>query len=330
MAQQPAAAQAAAQGQGPALHAVLNQIQTGLHDFQNDRVHRLHKESVQEQIRRTRECDGSLAADVREWVAEIELCVPLLGQVQGAVLEVAAGTARGPLRKEFERFVGNQVQLQGPGGGGRPAVPWQAVRDHLRTVFLSQNEGERLRAEVETMTMNSFDTVASYNLKFREAAVAAYPQPRSADAERTLVHAYIRSLSKYEMKKKVIENHPANLDAAMHRAEQVDADHDQCRRLIGDRREEPMEVNTVASAPALAALQKQLAQLTTNVGKLSTMQKTQNRSERKERKSSKAWTADGLPICYECQRAGHFARDCFRRKGQGRKDPRPPQQNQGN
>lgn len=312
---------------------MLNQIQAGLQGYAQDRAHNLQLENVKEQIRRTRECNGGLAADVREWIADVELCVAVLGNVPGAVLEVAAGTARGALRKELERFVAHQVQLQGPGGAGRPGVQWNLVRDHLRAVFLTQNEDEQLRAEVEAMKMNSYDTVAAHNLRFREAAVAAYPAPRSADAERTLVHAYIRSLHGYDVKKRVIEHHPANLDAALHRAEQVDADRDQCRRLIGDRREEAMEVGA-AQAPetvaALGSMKKQLDQLTTSMAKLSTMQKAQNRTERDDRKPRRGWTSDGRPICFECDKVGHLARDCYRRKGQGKKGPKSPQQTQGN
>ena len=222
----------------PALNAVLQQIQAGLQNYAQDRNDQTNRDNVREQIKRTRECNGGLAADVREWIAEIELCVPIFGALPGAVLEVAAGTARGPLRKELERFVADQVQLQAAGGGGRAAVPWVPVRDHLRTVFLTQNEDEQLRAEVETLKMNSYDTVAAHNLRFREAAAAAFPQPRSVDAERTLVHAYIRSLHGYDLKRKVVEHHPANLNAAMHRAEQVDADRDRCKRLIGERQED--------------------------------------------------------------------------------------------
>ena len=162
--QQPAQQQQQQQaGQAPAqaLNVLLNQINTGLQEYAQDRAQLAVRRDVKEHIRRTRECNGGLAADVRDWIAEIELCVPLLGHVAGAVLEVAAGTARGPLRKELERFVGNQVQLQGAGGAGRPGVPWDQVRDHLRTVFLTQNEQEQLRAEVEALKMNSYDTVAA-------------------------------------------------------------------------------------------------------------------------------------------------------------------------
>jgi hypothetical protein len=254
-----------------------------------------------------------------------------LGQIQGAVLEVAAGTARGPLRKELERFVAHQVNLQAAWAGGRAAVPWNLVRDHLRAVFLSQNENEQLRAEVEMMKMNSFDTVAAFNVKFREAATAAYPQPRSADAERTLVHAYIRSLHAYDMKRKVIEHHPANLDAAMHRAEQIDSDRDQCQRLIG-RREEPMEVGSVQQNAALTALQKQLENLSTNVAKLSAQQNQHQGSTVQRKRGGYRWAPDGRPICFFCDKTGHFARECYGKKngqGQRRGNPAKPPSDQG-
>ena len=137
-------------GAGQAWNAVLQQIQQGLQDHAQDRAHRVMRDDVLEQIKRTKTCNGGLVAEVREWITEVELCISILGYVQGAVLEVAAGTAQGPLRKELERFVGKQVQLQGAGGVGRAGVAWDVVRDHLRAVFLTQNEAEKLRAEVET------------------------------------------------------------------------------------------------------------------------------------------------------------------------------------
>ena len=245
------------------------------------------RDDVLKQIKRTKTCNGGLVAEVREWITEVELCIPILGYVQGAVLEVAAGTARGPLRKELERFVGEQVQLQGAGGAGRAGAAWNVVRDHLRAVFLTQNEAEQLRAEVETLKMNLHDTVATHNLRFREAAAATYPVPRSADAERVLVHAYIRSLFDYDIKRKVIEHHPANLNAAMNRAEQV-ADKDQCRRLLGDRREEPMELGSVrnqgGATNMLETVTKRLENLTTEIGKLKTQAKQKTRYRTKKQK----------------------------------------------
>ena len=162
-------------------------------------------------------------------------------------------------------------------------------------------------------------------MKFREAAAAAYPLPRSADAERTLVHAYIRSLYHYDIKKKIIEHHPANVDAAMNRAEQIDSDRDQCRRLIGDRKEEPMEVvayNTTAQTDnrkTLQEIKKQLDNLTTDVGKM----KTQQWQKGERRQEKKRWTDDGRPICFFCQKPGHMMRECRKKKG-AQKGPAPP------
>ena len=113
-------------------------------------------------------------------------------------------------------------------------------------------QAERLRLEVEKMQMASYDSVSTYNIRFREAAATAYPVPRSADAERTLIYAYVRSLYGYNLKKKTLEHHPANLDAAMARAEQLDCDRDQVSRVIGDRNEEPMEVGAVGAQKAQA------------------------------------------------------------------------------
>ena len=118
-----------------------------------DHAHHVMRDDVLEQIKHTKTCNGGLVADIREWTTEIELCVPIFGHVQGAVLEVAACTARGPLRKELERFVGEQVQLQATGGAGRAGVAWNIVCDHLHAMFLTQNEAEQLRAEVETMKL---------------------------------------------------------------------------------------------------------------------------------------------------------------------------------
>jgi hypothetical protein len=301
----------------PGLNALLNNIQLGLNAYNNNRVYDITRKDVKEQISRTRACDGSIAADVREWIAEVELSIPILGATPGAVLEIAAGSARGPLRKELERFIAAQIAAQPPPAAGRVAVQWQAVRDHTRTVFLSQNEAERLRTELESMVMASYDTVAAYNLKFREAASAAYPLPRSADADRTLVHAYVRSLYDYMIKKKTLEGHPGNLDAAMHRAEELDANRDQVKRIIGDRKEEPMEVAAVGphkaampdAAAMLVGMCDDLRRLTKEVAQLK-VAGSPTRSANYQNPRPLKWTSDGSPICVRCGIVGHKGFQC--------------------
>jgi hypothetical protein len=307
----------------PGMNVLLQNIQAGLNNYNQQQGLQITKKDVKEQISRTRTCDGSIAADVREWIAEVELAIPIIGGTPGAVLEIAAGSARGPLRKELERFVAGQIALQPVPGPGRNGVQWNVVRDHVRTVFLSQNEAERLRAEVETMTMASYDTVAAYNLKFREAAIAAYPQPRSADADRTLVHAYVRSLYDFHIKRKTLEGHPANLDAAMQRAEGLDADRDQIKRVIGERREEPMEVGAVSppkdnepdAAKMLLGMCRDLKRLTKEVADLKSQDSgtapTRGRPTYPPRKPPR-WTEDGRPICFWCDTPGHMKAQCSR------------------
>jgi precorrin isomerase len=82
----------------PQLNVVLNNIQQGLQTYAQNNLQQTVRDNVKEQIKRTRQCDGSIVADIREWIAEVELTIPIIGATPGAVVEVAAGTARGPLR----------------------------------------------------------------------------------------------------------------------------------------------------------------------------------------------------------------------------------------
>lgn len=307
MAQPPAPAPAAAQG---GMAQVALQLQALVQQTQGHHAAITVRKDLNEQRRRVRECDGSVPGDVREWISHIEALVPILGAVQGALLEVASGTARGPLWRELERFVNAQIALQAPGGNGRQDVDWATVRDHLRTVFLSRNEADKLRAELKKLRQSAYDSVAAFNLHFREAALEAFPLPRSGDAERELIETYAKSLHSYELAKSVLKANPATLDVAMDRAEVVDGRSDRVSQIIGARKDEPMEVDEVARPDPLAPLMKQLERLSTEIGKL-----RDGREGASSRRRRADYTADNQPICYNCNRAGHFARDCPEKRG---------------
>jgi hypothetical protein len=274
-----------------------------------------------------------VAADVREWIAEVELVIPQMGAAPGAVIEVAAGSARGPLHKEVERFLQNQPNRNG--------TPWNLLRDHIRTTFLSQNEGERLKAEAEMMQQASYDSVAAYNLRFREAAQAAYPVPRSADAERTLIHAYVHSLHSYDIKKKTLAGHPANVAAALVLAEQLDADRDQVDRIVGKRQEEPMEVSVVKKeqmaqsdmAAVVLKMQEEMAKMAVAVEKLSrkpTYGGKQPFAKGSYQPRRNTGWKDDQRVCFSCHKVGHIAANC-RSKDTGTKvDSMATSTHQGN
>ena len=96
------------------------------------------------------------------------------------------------------------------------------MRNHIRVSFLSANEDERLKSEVEKMMQASYETVSMFNRKFREAACRAYQHPCIPNAEKTVIRAYTRGLYDTDIAKKLTtDRHPGNLDAAMAYTEQL-------------------------------------------------------------------------------------------------------------
>jgi hypothetical protein len=78
----PAAALPAGIGQ------LVAQINAGFaQQAQHEQV-RLYRDDLREQISRIRACEGSVAADVREWIAEVELVIPQMSAALGAMIEV--------------------------------------------------------------------------------------------------------------------------------------------------------------------------------------------------------------------------------------------------
>ena len=139
---------------------------------------------------------------MRTWLEEIELIIPL---VQGGrahrelLMQVVTQTVTGSLRRELERFIQRKCSELNV---TRYALAWERVRGHIRKFFLATNEDEYLRDEVDDMKQSYYETMASYNRRFRDAADTAYPHhSRNVDQERILLKAYARNLVYEEVAK---------------------------------------------------------------------------------------------------------------------------------
>ena len=80
---------------------------------------------------------------------------------------------RGSLRREFELFV-RQLAHQAVNPIPRHQIAWADAKAHLRTAFLAIDEGAYLRGELEKIRQSPYETVASYNRRFRDIATVCF------------------------------------------------------------------------------------------------------------------------------------------------------------
>ncbi len=291
----------------------------------NRRTHQERRERVKDLIHQTGKCDGAGTTAVRNWLREVQLAFNQVGP--NDIIEVASKTVTGPFRFEMERYLEDQMATQNV---VRAAIPWNDLKDHMAAQFLSADEAEALRAEVERIHQTTYEPATQYSRRFREVADAAYPPAqRNADQQRILLRAYARGLKSADLARKLVEEvNPVDLEGAItaiaHFAERSEA----FSRL--GRHEEPMEVGYTSNPPAaregdadvagsLRKILQQQEKITTKVAKLEAQQGMapprkrgragQTRSLR-GRNRPPAFDDAGRPRCFQCQRYGHLARDC--------------------
>ena len=120
-------------------------------------------------------CDGEVGNQLRNYLYDVELILPQYEGDSGAVLSILRRTTSGALRREINRYVEQQPE-------DADQVPWERLRAHIERVFLSADEEEKLRVNLEKCHQRENETLASYNRRFREYAQRAYPGTRSEDA----------------------------------------------------------------------------------------------------------------------------------------------------
>ena len=104
-------------------NGITNLVQGIRNDDRQHRAERGERERVKEQVKTVKTCDGTVAAEVREYIEDVELSIPLLNGIQGGMIELVTKTVTGSLRKEVERFLAAQPV--------RLATPWDALRNHI-------------------------------------------------------------------------------------------------------------------------------------------------------------------------------------------------------
>ena len=312
------------------------------------------RQMADSQARRIPVCDGADAEMVREWILNVDLST----YYSNRPVYVAAHSSTGPLRRELERFLGTQPN--------RHQVPWDVVRAHLQEAFLTPLEDDRQRDELTRIEQGLTEPIASYNRRYVELADRAYPRPgvglpRNEDQNRTLLEHYVRGIRDDHVADRLVTHgHPTTHEEAINMAQDYARDVFRLRLARKSKRpsrqEEPMEIGAMAAAPRIKdeepwkvangeihrkvdGLAKQLTKMMSILGRVASPQGAVAANNTPTTYQAgdlppvpdrpQLFTEDGSPICGYCQKKGHTAYECRKRRNHHRRGPGPSNPNQG-
>ena len=236
-------------------------------------------------------CDGLSAQGVREWLRAVDLTTPY---TKLTVLIAGLRSTEG-LKDDIETYLNSQPD--------RARVTWGALKRHIEKQFLSSEEEETLKLELERMRQGSFENYLNYGRRYKRAADLAYPVYRDAvrphTEEKLVVHHYLKGLKNTHVKQKIIrQGTPDTLAEVMAKVATFEAGNTrielaQERGLIekpsNGRIEEAMEVAAVeppvgnAQQKEMCRMRRQMDGLTTEFTKFAaTLEGLKNKMEKQE------------------------------------------------
>ena len=208
------------------------------------------KEILSDQVATTRVCDGTSIPLVREWLMEVQMARAYFSVAHKEIdtRKLVAKTLQGPMKRCYERFLDAQPD--------RNNVTWAAIKLSIKGSYLTPDEDEFLRTELEKIKQTSYETTGAYGRRFAEAANTAYAEgDRNAVVMAVVLERYIKGLRSHALKKRLIQEAvPATIDAAMAAVENYSAQDERLRRMSSssstydnhrDATDEPMEVGAM-------------------------------------------------------------------------------------
>ena len=291
-------------------------------------------------------CDGSSQDGIRKWFEDVEMGMQYVGKEN--TVRLCRRTVTGSFRRELEKF------LISTNAAHPNKVPWEEVKKHLTTSFLSTDEAGHARAKLERITQAEKEETQAFNRRFRTMADIAYPpksdQKRSTETEEILVRLYARSLRSEHFAKKVVnaehkKPEDNTLETAMQSVVKLACAQDKYDML--GRPSSSREVSAVSSSGSVD-VESDLSSINRRVNKVENsladvkgrtrLAREANAVEKKGDFSKKPrdkgkqgkfrkkfngqkqklprYDENGRPRCFNCNKYGHIAKDCSAPKDQ--------------
>ena len=197
-----------------------------------------------------------------------------------------------------------------------PQVTRNQIKQVLKQRYSDLADVQYARQSMRNLRQTKTESVQNFGERIIAVAQEAYPGQNLNDPtiQGQLVEIFASGLKDTGIMKHIVRKRPVDLDRAiiLAAAEQQAIKSFELSR--SHRREEDMEIDLVSEKQSnmekqLENLTKQMLTLTECMQQISQSRNSQPRGQR-GRGPQHRFSGDGRPICYQCQKVGHVARDC--------------------